>query len=265
MTVNPDRLHQVMGHVAAQMRASFLQSGLVPHSTSKGSLREERVQIFLADFLPRVAEVTGSAHLVSADGQSSGQCDVLVVDATTPRLGDSDTVRLVPIECCHASVEVKSSVDSSVLGEVWAAASRLKSLPRTAYLPLWGLWAISGDNGAPISARPQVHLFAYSGVSLDTLRDAMVTLSQGEPDAAMGLDSVCVLDQGFITWADPADGSWGDRAPGRHPAICRAEPGDVLLFLVSFLHTQLANAEIRPRVDLRKYVTKALGDGTLQF
>lgn len=45
---------------------------------------------------------------------------------------------------------------------------------------------------------PQCHIFAYSGASLATLQGAMGELA-AETEVGMGLDSVCVLDHGFLT------------------------------------------------------------------
>lgn len=70
---------------------------------------------FLDDFLPRVVVVTGNAELISTDGQVSGQCDVLIVDASTPRLWSSDSVRTAPIESCHAWIETKYNLSVAEL------------------------------------------------------------------------------------------------------------------------------------------------------
>lgn len=261
MSTERHLLHEVFEAVAATMRADFDRSALTTHRASKGSAREESVREFLADYLPHVVEVTGSAEVIATDGQVSGQCDVTVVDASTPRLWSFDAIRTVPIESCYATVEVKSDLKTDGLQDAWRAAAKVKSMPRTAYLPLMGLFDLAGKDGTLDSMSPKCHLFAYSGVSLDTVREALFGLASEDPYTSLGLDSVCVLDQGFITWRSPSGEEFGDRQPGWDVVSCAADPGDVLLFLVTMLHRELANAELRPRLDLLKYVTRRLGRG----
>ncbi len=81
----------ILESVAARMLADFEASSVVEHRGSKGTVRETGFRTdFLAKYLPRNVEVTGSGEVISADGQVSGQCDVLLVDPATPPLWDTD-------------------------------------------------------------------------------------------------------------------------------------------------------------------------------
>lgn len=265
MTTGPDRLSETFAHIAGKMQADFGISSRLNHRGSKGSAREETLRGFLDDFLPRDVVVTGNAELISTDGQVSGQCDVLVIDASTPPLWSSDSVRTVPIESCHAWIEVKSHLSVAELKTAWEAAVKVKQMPRTAYQSnLWSLPITTADPGPAAQLRkemtPQCHVFAYSGASLATLQAAMGELA-ADTEVGMGLDSVCVLDDGFLTWVnlEADDVRFGKEFPGSTVAIYQAAPGEVLLFLNSFLHVKLSQVELYPRLNFNQYVRQRLG------
>jgi hypothetical protein len=258
--VESTNLHDILEGVAAQMIADFSSSRAVEHRASKGTVREETVRAFLANYLPRTTTVTGSGELMAADGGRSGQCDVMVLDASTPPLWEREHYRIAPIECCYATIEVKSRLDSSELRKSWDAAVRLKSLPRTAYLPeLIPIQRMAYGRAVP-AIPPQVHVFAYEGVSLETLGAELTRLAGQEEDHALGIDSVCVLDRGMLVWATLPAGNFGMRQTDSQVASYSASPGDVLLWLTSILNAHLATAVANPRFDILKYVTKSLGE-----
>jgi hypothetical protein len=68
----------------------------------KGASREDIVRDFVARYLPRSAEATGRGEIITADGQVSPECDVMIVDRSTPPLMDSRDFRIVPAECSTA-------------------------------------------------------------------------------------------------------------------------------------------------------------------
>lgn len=255
-------LQVILDNVAARMAADFHASGIVEHRGSKGTVREDTVRSFLADYLPRSATVAGSGELLATTGEISGQCDVMVLDAGTPPLWKEESYRIAPIECCYATIEVKSNLTRSELKKAWVAAKRMKSLPRSAYL----------EDPSPISYTrmaygrqvdtmpPQVHVFAYSSVSLTVLGEELAFLAQDGDDHSLGIDSVCVLDKGLITWANLDTGGLGMRLPDSEVAAYQATPGQVLLYLATTLNKHLATATMNPRFDIAGYITGSLGD-----
>lgn len=259
MTTNPDRLSDTFANIARKLQADFDISRGIEHRGSKGTAREGAIKDFLSDFVPRVAAVTGNAELISTDGQVSGQCDLLVVDASTPPLWSSDSVQTVPIESCHAWIEVKSDLTVKELTTAWDAAVKIKQMPRRAYVP-----GVAGALFGPQDPfgvvkelhremRPQCHVFAYSGTSLGRLQEALVELAAGV-GPGLGLDSVAVLDRGFLNRIDLRNGSPSVDAI----AVAECEPGQVLLFLNTLLHARLSRVEMYPRLDFNQYVTDLL-------
>ncbi|WP_127097459.1 DUF6602 domain-containing protein [Brachybacterium saurashtrense] len=244
-------LHRILEEIANKMESDFRGSGIVEHRGSKGTLREDLLRNFLEDYVLRSAAVSGSGELISSSGQRSGQCDVMIIDAITPPLWKGDSYRIVPIECCEVVIEVKSNLTVAELEKSWAAATRLKSLPRTAYLPSKSLYT---SDAMP----PQVHVFAYESASMDTLGAAASRLSS-EGDYTAGLDSLCILDRGFFTWGDLVTGNIGKRGPNSQLMAYTSTSGSVLLFLLSYINKRLADMDLRPRFDMDKYVQESLG------
>lgn len=262
MTSN-NSLHKILDRVAKKMQVDFEETAAIKHSGSKGTVRERDVQReFLAKYVPASARVTGSGELVSVDGQVSGQCDLMLVDADTPPLWAAEDYAIVPVECCQVTVEVKSTLTVEELKKSWAGATKAKSLPRTAYL----------RSPVPFSFNRQAYgrqwqqafplrsiVFAYDGALLDTLGKEMSLLAQQDQDPAMGIDAVCVLNRGTISWIRPGSGDMFDRSPDSLVFISDTTPGNVLLFMVASLNSVLSSTRYNDKFDVRSYITDSLG------
>lgn len=257
-------LPKILDRVAKKMQVDFEESAAIKHSGSKGTVRERDVQReFLAKYVPASARVTGSGELVSVDGQVSGQCDLMIVDADTPPLWAAEDYTIVPVECCHVTVEVKSNLTVEELKKSWAGAKHAKSLPRTAYL----------HSPTLVSFNRQAHdrqwqhafplrsiVFAYDSASLDTLGKEMSLLAHQDPDPAIGLDAVCVLNRGTISWIRPGSGAMFERFPDSMVFTSGTTPGNVLLFMLASLNSLLSNTRYNDKFDLKSYITASLGD-----
>lgn len=263
MTVPSDPLLGTFADIASQMQSQFDISARLKHRGSKGSAREETLRDFLTDFMPRVVAVTGNAELISTDGQVSNQCDLLVVDASTPPLWSVDSVQVVPIESCHAWIEVKSNLSVAELEKAWQAAVEVKEMPRVAYHPglMGALFGAADHFGEVAKMRkemtPQCHVFAYKGASLELLLDTMVKLA-ADTEPGMGVDSVFILDQGFLNHVNLADVSICAESAEFGIAVSKCDPGQVLLAFNAVLQTRLARVEIYPRLDFNRYVTHVI-------
>lgn len=249
-------LRKVLDKAAERMWLDFEETAIIKHSGSKGTVREGGVQSFLADYMPRTVDVVGSGEIVAATGEVSGQCDVMVLDAEAPPLWAHKEYRIVPAECCYATIEVKSNLTRDELRKSWEAANLVKSLPRRAYLPDTAL--TTTPSGAALA--PQVHVFAYSGISMSAVGEELAELAQRDPGLTQGVDSVCILDQGMLTWLELDIAGAGARRPGSRVAAYKAPPGEVLLYLTTTLSKYLAVATRGPRFDLTGYVTGGFGD-----
>lgn len=256
-------LSEILRAVARRMKADFEASGMIAHRGSKGTVRESAVREFLESYVPRDVAVIGSSEVVDASGAVSGQCDVLLVDPSTPPLWAEKDLRVVPAECVHVVIEVKSNLTADELRSAWSSARKVKALAKTAYMPERGPLRNSIDlysrrwSHTPTKA----YVFAYDGATLETLGATFAELIRNEPDPALRLDSVFVLNRGSLVWLDSHDESLRTTARAGDPLQgVKATPEQVLMQLVTFLAMD-ANSVIPRRFDPRPYMGSALGIG----
>ena len=257
-------LHQILNRVAKRMQVDFEESAAIEHRASKGTVRERDVQRdFLEKYMPGIARVTGSGELVSADGQVSSQCDLMIVDVETPPLWVKEDYAIVPIECCHIVVEVKSNLTTEELRNSWTAAKKAKSLPRTAYLPdpspitfTRTAYGRQWEHAFPL----RYVVFGYESATLETIAKEMSVLAQQDPEPAMGIDAVCVLNRGVVSWQDTSTGVLFERTQGAKAFVSNTSPGNVLLFLVTTVNDLLSMTRHNDKFNIKRYITDSLGD-----
>lgn len=261
----PDRsLHEILEMVAKRMQVDFEESASIAHAASKGTIRERDVQrTFLEQYASGVGRITGSGEIVSVDGQVSGQCDLMIVDPETPPLWRKEDYAVVPVECCYIVVEVKSNLTTDELRTSWAAAKKIKGLPRSAYLPdpspvkfTRTAHGRNWDHAFPI----RYIVFGYDGALPGTLAKEMSVLGEGHADPAMGVDAVFVLNRGIVSWQDPSTGAFFERKPGSVAFASSATPANVLLFMVTAINNILSASRYNDRFNLAGYVQQPLGN-----
>jgi hypothetical protein len=236
-------LRDVLASVADRMVADFRASGVAKHRGSKGTVREAQLlSNYLRKYLPRNVRAEHSGEVIAADGKVSGQCDILVVDPSTPAFWDEEDYRIVPAECLYGVIEVKSSLNASELRKAWKQIARVKALPKTAYFPdqrqrtrtMYGRdWPYVPTVGM---------VFAYNGVNLNSLAKTFEELAdQYAPEHCP--DSVWVLNKGFINWTNPNNGNLDPgREPGAGYVAVKATPQQMLLPLTAHLHQHFGTA-----------------------
>ncbi len=253
-----------MQTVAAKMKADFEASGLAEHRGSKGSVRESDLRnSFLAKYLIGDVGVIGSSEVVDSLGGVSRQCDVLIVDPKTPPLWAADDLRVVPAECVHAVIEVKSNLTVEELRSAWRSVRSVKSLSKAAYMPQRGPLTYSVNSyGRDWDHNPTFgFVFAHDGATLETLGDTFAELCASEPDPTLRLDSVFILNRGALIWKDPGTGNVRSiPGPGDQLIATAASPSEVLMQMMAHLNVSLSN--IVPRqFDARPYMAGTLGTG----
>ena len=255
---SPPKLATVMNGVASMMRAHFEVSAATQHSGGKGDQREAGLRThFLKDYLlPGTVEATGPGEALSSSGAVSGECDVMIVDPATPPLWGTDEHRVVPIECLHGVIEVKSRLTAAELEGAWRVIRKAKSLSKDAYRPTVGPVRYRKAYGKRWSHMPvSGFVFAYEGATLSTLGDTLSELAAEEPDPALRLDGVFIMDRGMLVWVD-AETSRINPAPtvdGSFGSI-EASPGQVLMAFTSMLYEHFADAWMPSPVDIRQYI-----------
>jgi hypothetical protein len=230
------------------MVADFKASGVAKHSGSKGTVREAQLlSNYLRKYLPRNVRAEHSGEVVAVNGAVSRQCDILVVDPSTPPFWDEEDYRIVPAECVYGVIEVKSSLDSTELEKAWRLVADVKALPKTAYFPSQPMRTRSMYGRTDWPYVPTVGMvFAYDGIELDTLRETFEGLADQDPPEH-SLDSVWVLNRGFINWSNPTTSML---ELGREPRfgfkVVEATAQQMLLPFTAHLHQHFGTAWMPP-------------------
>lgn len=198
----PQSTRELLAEAEARLGSAFrTSSAALAHAGEKGEARVVALRRFLSDQLPgRYAVASG--EIFDADGNRSGQTDVVVYDSvnTRPFFTDNGVV-LLPAEALLATVEVKTllskqEVEKSVRGIAKIHALRPSDAP----------WAVAeAGRGQSTHSAPRVFttVFAYdsdlveeSWAASETQRIRDVCIAEGVP--AQHVDRVVVLERGVI-------------------------------------------------------------------
>lgn len=99
----------------------------------KGDAYGEIFRKFLKDYLPKSLDIT-TGNLIDSHGNISKQLDVIISDAAkTPVLFHSGHVRVIPVECAYAVIEVKAFLDKQDLVRSYGNMKSVKSLERRCF------------------------------------------------------------------------------------------------------------------------------------
>lgn len=224
------------------------------HRGGKGATREEIARRFVDKCVPRQVEVTGRGEIITADGQVSPECDIMVVDATAPPFMDQRDYRIVPAELVHGVVEVKSRLDGRELLSACENIKAVKSLPQTAYAPPpdgnLRLYSFFGE--IYVHTPTAGLIFAFDSIDVQELAAQFADWC-GRTNGKLVPDGVWILDKGSLQWS-ARDGHFQTR-PTRDSqlTVTMADPDQGnLLNLAMHLNALFAYAWMRP-IDLRKY------------
>jgi hypothetical protein len=244
--------------VAKRIRSDFEASKNTHHRGSRGTEREEIFAKFLELYVPGTVEVVHNAEIVTATGEVSGQCDIVIVDQSAPRIQDLQSHRVVPAECIFGVVEVKSRLTGPELIDSCAKIAKVKRLTRTAYAyhdsPTLHPQRSDLFRPTPIFG----YVFAFEGIQLKNLGKKFWEWCKENPRAEHP-DGAWIADSGMIVWG-PSDGfgSWYPLV--REPQIDREirllgpmQDGDVLLGMIMSVCSLLTSP--LPPLDLAGYLS----------
>ncbi|MFG2953475.1 DUF6602 domain-containing protein [Streptomyces sp. NPDC048291] len=250
-----EKLGKILSSVAMKMRADFEQSKNFKHSGEAGTSRELLVREFLANYLPSHVEAVHNAEVVTASGETSPQCDIVLTDRGTPPFTHLAGYRIIPNECVYGMIEVKTKLDGIQLEDACNKISKLRGLPKKSYRPTPGMIPRS------TSAYGKIHDFfptsgiviAFDSLKLETIGSHLVEWCN-ERDVAEWPDSVWVLGKGQLQWQNPETGLIdASPVPGASLVQIEAIPAqDVLLALALHLNIRFSDAWMNP-LDLVPY------------
>jgi Domain of unknown function (DUF6602) len=245
--MSQNKLAEVLHSVAKQMRAQFDTTKAVEHRGQAGASRESIVHDFIASYLPGHVQAAHSAEIVTATGDVSPQCDIVLFDRSTPPLLDAKTHCMLLNECVYGVIEVKTALHKETLIDACEKISKVKALAKTAYYPD-PLGRTYTCYGKTYTYRPTFGMiFAFDSSDLATLGNHFTAwCAEREPDERP--DSVWVLGEGYLLWRNPETGLLESVAePGADLAALKPlRDRDVLLPLVLQLGLHLTTAWMPP-------------------
>ncbi|MEA2202936.1 MAG: hypothetical protein QOI89_3649 [Solirubrobacteraceae bacterium] len=239
---------QILNSVAEEMRAEFHKNANIAHRGEKGTAREiVAVRQFFDQYLPGHVQAVHNGEIITANGDVSPQCDVIIHDPTMPPMLTTQSYRILPNECVYGVVEVKSNLDRKELFDACDKIRAAKVLPKTAFDP-----DLSGKTrtvyGQVFGYVPTVGIvFGYDSIDLLTLKGHLKEWSEGRPAAELP-DSVWVLDKGYLQWLTPENSRIDPSpSPGSTLGAFKAPTiGNVLFPLMFHLHVQFGRAWMPP-------------------
>lgn len=244
----PSVLAGILAAAARRMRADFEDSAFVNHNASKGTVREGDLLEFLRKYLPDTVRAAGSSEIISADGQTSSQMDIVIYDPSAPPLFARSGYRILPAECVYGVIEVKSKLTAAELARSVETIAKVKRLPKTAYFqePFSKVTQIYGkkyQGYSPIFG----FVFGYDSNDLLGMSDEYIRKLRTQP-YDQRIDGVWVLGKGSYTWFDQEK-----MVPHMHPnaglhlAVSQPEANmDVLLYMVLTLSTLMGRSHMSP-------------------
>jgi hypothetical protein len=114
-----------LGGIQARSELSLVRKSL-DHAGQKGSALEKFVANTLKRHLPENIAIS-EGIVISSDGDISGQLDLIIYDSSAPKFFDNGSTKVIPVEYVYAIVEIKSSLDSSLLDEIFEKHRKIKN------------------------------------------------------------------------------------------------------------------------------------------
>ncbi|QDN98647.1 hypothetical protein FNV65_22410 [Streptomyces sp. S1A1-8] len=257
--MSQEKLGRILSSVAMRMRADFEQSRNFSHNGEAGTSREALVREFLASYLPSHVETIHNAEIITASGETSPQCDIVLADRGTPPFTTLNGYRILPNECVYGVVEVKTKLDKEQLLDACNKISKLRHMSKDAYRPTPGLIP------RKTSAYGKVYDFfptsgiiiAFDSLKLETIGSHLMDWCQNRPPVEWP-DSVWVLGKGHLQWQNPGNHLL-ERSPEPGSLLTQIDTDtsqDILLALALHLNIHFSDAWMNP-IDLVPYAGAA--------
>ena len=163
------------------------------------------------------------------------------------------------MECVHGAIEVKSYLSTTELAKAWANLRSIKSLTKSAFGTRLGRFqrSVYGKTWDYMPVAGMV--FGYEGAEIETLGQTLAELAGDEDDLALRVDSVWVLNKGYLSWRDHDTGLFNPQSLGNDDLqAVKASPAETLMALTAHLNDIYANA-FMPDLDVKQYLTGSWG------
>ncbi len=223
-------------------------------SGNKGTSLEDIVKEFLREYLPNSLAISGG-EIVDTDGNSK-QLDIIIYDkAKTVKLYGDNNIKVIPIECVYAVIEVKASISSeSDIDGIIKNMESVRKLEKKAYYSIdTDIVNFVNVYGEELKIWP-VHyfVFAIDSMSLETLASLIDKKHKEKNLPPMKrIDTVCILNRGII--ANKSQDGMYDALPNQHSQLVSIPTEKALLLFYTLVSRYLNQAWI-PAFNFLKFL-----------
>ena len=179
---SPSKTQQWFRNYAKNLVTSFRSSALIEHKVTKGESREHQIFDILDKLLPNRTSLKRNVVIVDSQDAESPKFDGILLDRSFwPLLLQENNTTVAMVESVLAAFEVKSSLGTTELQDIFSKAQKLRSMKYHA--------------GSFISP-PLVTAFAYECPNSKLAFFDFAVHSQMSPDFNPSL--ICILNQALF-------------------------------------------------------------------
>jgi hypothetical protein len=170
----------------------------ISHASSKGIANEQTVKKFFKDKLPQNLDIS-SGFLIDCDKNVSKQLDIVIHDAAkTPILYQSEDIRVVPIECAYAVIEVKTNLTLSELDLCAENMRSVKTMIKKAFYSEGAVVTPTLAYGKEYRDWPLMYfIFAFDAAPLTSIAHKLTTMHMNS-DIDKRIDCIYTLQHGVL-------------------------------------------------------------------
>jgi hypothetical protein len=226
-------LEQYYRGITQRLRAEVdFINALFRHPGVKGEGNEKVLRDFLTKFIPKQYGID-TGIVIDRDGNSSGQCDVVIYDDLSyPAFFFLTASHFFPIDTVRVVIEVKTTIDSSKAKEACKSIAAVRKLPRPDPFGDPPTLSRLSQNGKRVyenwrHSPPSGCVFAYkSDVKRFESFKNWFTPSKKNDKPKYFPTLIGCLDQGIVRYrdTDPLDGS----QPEGYTCPVRDESGNIV-------------------------------------
>lgn len=182
MVSSPSKTQQWFRNYAKNLMISFESSRLLEHRLTKGESREGQIIDILDGLLPTRISLKRDVVIVDSQDSESPKFDGVLVDRTFwPLLFQDDNTAVAMVESVYAAFEIKSSLGTADLQDIFSKAQKLRSMR-----------CVAGSLTSP----PLVTAFAYQCSNSKLAFFDFAAHSRKFPSLTPSL--ICILNQALF-------------------------------------------------------------------
>lgn len=187
-------LQQYCESALAILNSQYQATQVLQHNATAGAAREQIIKDFLTNHLPELITVV-SGQIVDANNNYSKQQDIVLVLKSMPRLPFASGSDLIFQEGVVATVEIKTTLNTVVLGSIGSNIQSVRALQ-----PSIGASAQMGITHSWPHNKVLTAVVTYGGAAIETLVPSLVALDESaQPDLLLDLSKgLLVRNHGFL-------------------------------------------------------------------